>query len=221
MHMRSFLRALLLLAAASACAGSAFADVVYITDQLWVRLRATPTEDARTIHAGLPSGTELELLGHDLESGFSHVRMSDGREGWIPTQYLVTKPIAKDRLDVAERKLAEIQRGNTDLASQVDTLNRENVELRQHNEELTQQAEMARRAADASGETGSAPVILDPQSKVVAEMNGLLRREVDELVEQNQALQGAAEQRWMLTGVGLLAIGLAIGAFVTRRRRSW
>ncbi|MEE9254198.1 MAG: TIGR04211 family SH3 domain-containing protein [Pseudomonadales bacterium] len=216
--MRSLLCGTLLLFLVGSAAG---ADFVYITDELWVKLRATPTDDARILHAGLRSGTEFELLEHDLSAGYSRVRMTDGREGWIATQYLVTQPIASDLLGEAQRKLGDLERDNASLASEADTLSRENVELRQHNEELAAQAELAERSLETAMSIPSRVVRLDRQSKAVEEMNALLRREVDDLVRENQALADAAEPRWMLTGMGLLVLGIALGAFVMRRKRNW
>jgi SH3 domain protein len=217
MTYRFLCGALLLLLAGNAVAG----EFVYISDMLYVQLRATPTESANILHAGLRSGTELELLSTDLEAGFSHVRMNDGTEGWIPSQYLVAQPIASDRLDAAERKVADLERENSALNTKVDALSRENVQLRQRGEAVLAEAKEAKRAFEELQRISSSAVKLDRHNRAVNELNALLRREVDSLVTENQNLARASRQRWMLTGVGLLAIGIALGAFLMRRRRSW
>ena len=225
MQMRSFLCAALLLSLVGSAWG---AEIVYITDELWVMLRATPTDDADIIHGGLRSGTELELLEHDVAAGYTHVRMSDGSIGWIASQYLVAQPIASDRLDQAERKLADLTRANAGLvaenaglAANVDALGHENIELQRGTQELAARADEAERAIEAVTSVPARMATLGRGTQDVEEMNTLLRREVDDLVQENHALAVAAEQRWMLTGVGLLVLGVALGAFVARRKRGW
>ncbi|MCZ6870392.1 MAG: TIGR04211 family SH3 domain-containing protein [Gammaproteobacteria bacterium] len=218
MPVTSFLRGLALLLLTSSVFG---AELVFISDLLYVQLRAAPRDSARILHAGLRSGTELELLGTDLETGFSHVRMNDGTDGWIPSQYLVAQPIASDRLAATERRLANLQRENNELSTEVDTLSRENVELRQHTETLATEVIETTGALEELTSISSSSLKLDRQSTAVNELNALLRRQVDELVTENQALSVAAEQRWMLTGLGLLVLGIVLGLLVARRKRGW
>ena len=218
MPVTSFLRGLALLLLTSSVFG---AELVFISDLLYVQLRESPRDSARILHAGLRSGTELELLGTDLETGFSHVRMNDGTDGWIPSQYLVAQPIASDRLAATERRLADLQRENNELSTEVDTLSRENVELRQHTETLATEVIETTGALEELTSISSSSLKLDRQSTAVNELNALLRRQVDELVTENQALSVAAEQRWMLTGLGLLVLGIVLGLLVARRKRGW
>lgn len=218
MPVTSFLRGLVLLLTTSSVLG---AELVFISDLLYVQLRASPTDSARILHAGLRSGTELELLGTDLETGFSHVRMDDGTEGWIPSQYLVAQPVASDRLAATQRRLTDLQRKNNALSTEVDTLSRENVALRQHTETLAAEVIETTGALEELTSISSSSLKLDRQSTAVNDLNALLRREVEELVTENQALTVAAEQRWMLTGVGLLLLGIGLGLFAARRKRGW
>ena len=84
---------------------AALAETVYISDELTVPLRSGPSNGHRILHAGLPSGTQMEVLGEDEAAGFTQIRTTRGTEGWIRTQYLVREPIAKMRLAAAQREL--------------------------------------------------------------------------------------------------------------------
>ena len=67
--------------------------------------------------------------------------MANGTEGWIPTQYLSTQPVARDRLAAADRRVDSLEaqlktlrtkataRAN-DLAKQTDKLQTELAEVR-------------------------------------------------------------------------------------------
>jgi SH3 domain protein len=84
---------------------AAVGDVNYISDVVNVPLRSGPTNAYRIIHRGLPSGTQLTVLGTDEEAGFTKVRTVDGTEGWVTSQYLTGEPIARVKLAAAEKRL--------------------------------------------------------------------------------------------------------------------
>ncbi len=76
-----------------------FADEVYIRDILYVPLRGGESTKHRIIHRGIRSGTPLERLEINEQTGYTRVRTADGLEGWLQTQYLVDEPIASTQLD--------------------------------------------------------------------------------------------------------------------------
>ena len=72
---------------------------------IYVPLRGGQSSEDRVLHNGLRSGTRLELLTKNTETGNSLVRMENGKEGWIPNQYLIRQPIAADLLKEAKQRL--------------------------------------------------------------------------------------------------------------------
>ena len=103
--MRKVLLALLLVLGPA----SAFAATMYISDQLTVPLRRGPSSNHKIINAALPSGLALEVLGEDQAAGFTRVRTPNGTEGWVPTQYLVGQPIARERLAAAAKRIETLE----------------------------------------------------------------------------------------------------------------
>ncbi|HSN71639.1 MAG TPA: TIGR04211 family SH3 domain-containing protein, partial [Steroidobacteraceae bacterium] len=99
----------LLAALAMALAQPVYAETVFISDVLTVPLRSGPSLRHKILHAGLPSGTRLETLTEDPESGFTQVRLSDGTEGWVRSQYLTSDPIAKVQLAAANREIDNLR----------------------------------------------------------------------------------------------------------------
>ncbi len=88
---------------------SAFAATLYISDELTVPLRRGPSNGHKIINAALPSGLALEVLGEDSAAGFTQVRTPNGIEGWVPTQFLVNQPVAKDRLAAALKRVETLE----------------------------------------------------------------------------------------------------------------
>ena len=92
----------LLCLALGAWAGSACAETVYVTDVLRLGMHAAPDTSDKPFE-NLVSGTAVEVL--ERSSSYAHVRLADGREGWVKATYLVAeKPAAARILELeAER----------------------------------------------------------------------------------------------------------------------
>ena len=88
----------LLCLALGAWAGSAGAETVYVTDSLRLGLHAAADTSDRPFD-NLVSGMAVEVL--ERNSNYAHVRLADGREGWVKATFLVAeKPAAARVLDL-------------------------------------------------------------------------------------------------------------------------
>ena len=94
---------------ALASSAAAIADRVYVRDNLYVPLRGGQSSEHRILHRGLRSGTELERLETNEDSGYTRVRTEGGLEGWLQTQYLVEEPIAAMQLDDMKAQLEQLE----------------------------------------------------------------------------------------------------------------
>ncbi len=105
-----------LLALLLAASPGAFAKTAYIHDILRVDMRAGPTNGYKILNF-LPSGSKLEVL-EESEDGWSKVRYGS-QTGWIQAQYLTETPIARDQLEVANRRLKTLENENTELKTRL------------------------------------------------------------------------------------------------------
>jgi SH3 domain protein len=202
---------------------SAFAATMYTSDQLTVPLRRGPSNGHKIINAALPSGMALEVLGEDSASGFTQVRTPNGTEGWVPTQYLVDQPVAKDRLAVATKRIEtleaqlkstrenyqDVRGARTEVEGRASDLAKENQKL---------QAELAEiRRVSATALTQF------EENKQLKTDNESLQKQVTQLSEQVRSLERNAVLRWFLAGGGLVLLGLLLGAWIKSRpkRSSW
>ena len=85
-----------------------FADEAYIRDTLYVPLRGGESSEHRIIHRGIKSGTPLERLETNEQTGYTRVRTGKGLEGWLLTQYLVDEPIASTQLGIVKSELQSL-----------------------------------------------------------------------------------------------------------------
>lgn len=151
--------------------------VRYVSDELAVTLRRDRSGDSPAAGV-LMSGARVEVLESDSDSGYARVRTAEGREGWVLERYLKAQPIARDRLQHAERDRAEaeaalkqLQQDHARLKEEharatagrppaaPDELVRENATLRAAAEELQQENQRLRQQYDAERETQNTLVI--------------------------------------------------------------
>jgi len=197
------------------------AETVWISDEFTVPLRSGPSNEHRIIHRGLPSGTELQVLGVDAAAGYTHVRTAGDLDGWISSQYLVKEPIARIQLVNANNKIQALDKQLAQRNESLSELRSTSSEAASNGDRLAAQvaqleaelAELKRVSADAIGE--------HTRNQELNSLNERLRAEVEDLTEESQRLEDNTQQRWLLTG-GVLVIGglLAGVAIKARPRRS-
>jgi SH3 domain protein len=196
----------------SACCVPALAATMYVSDQFTVPLRRGPSTSYKILHAGLPSGTALEVLSEDAAAGFTQVRTSNGTEGWIPTQYLSAQPIARDRLAAADRR--------------VDSLEAQLKNLRQSDSranELGKQAEKLQAELAELRRISATSIANYEENKQLKASNEALQNQVTQLSERVRQFERNVMLRWLLAGGGLVLLGLLIGVLIKSRpkRSSW
>ncbi|HEY0684152.1 MAG TPA: TIGR04211 family SH3 domain-containing protein [Steroidobacter sp.] len=202
---------------------SAFAATMYISDELTVPLRRGPSNGHKIVNAALPSGLALEVLGEDKGSGFTQVRTPNGTEGWVPTQYLTGQPVAKDRLAAATKRVEtleaqlksvrdnyqDVRGARSEIEGRANDLAKENQKLQ------TELAEIRRVSATA--------ITQFEENKTLKADNASLQTQVTQLTEEVQDLKRNVMLRWLLSGGGLVLLGLVLGAWIKARpkRSTW
>jgi SH3 domain protein len=219
------------LAAALSCAiiavtalvtpGSALAETAYISDRLTVPLRSGPSNANRILHRGLPSGTRMEVLARNPDSDFVQIRTDRGTEGWLPAQYLVSEPIARDRLVAANRRIEELTSTISNQKQQLDALNSGKSASDQSVSQLSRQVKELEEELSEIKRISAGAIAQNETNKELTALNERLRSEVDELVATITALEDNVQERWLLIGGGLVLAGLILGlAIKARPRRS-
>lgn len=200
-------------------AETAPADTVYISDALTVPLRSGPSNAYRILHRGLPSGTQMHVLNRDEESGFTQIRTSRGTEGWIPTQYLVDQPIARERLLIANREIESLNALVKKRDTQLGSLNREKGQAQESSTRLQRQlTTMEKELADIK-QISAGAIDEHATNQRLVELNERLRNELASVALERNAAQDNAQQRWLLIGAGLLLLGLVLGVVIKARPR--
>ncbi len=193
------------------------ADKVFIRDTLYVPVRGGQSSEHRIIHQGLRSGTEVERLDSNEDTGFSRIRTERGLEGWIQSQYLVTEPIAEDLLQEYRDKLRTIEKeyelAQSDLQEQMD-LNGTSADriarLEESNnsldDELTRITELA-----------SNVISIDEQNEQLEQEREQLMQQLDDLAGRMNELKDTSDREWFLLGAVTILLGLLFGFAAGRK----
>ena len=190
---------------------------MYITDNIHVMVRTGPGID-RKIIAMPKTGNRVEVL-EELESGWSRVRLSDEKEGWMLSRYLSPGPPSRE-------VIATLKSENEIFKHQVKTLIEENTRFKREQNDLqkalskqTNTAKTLKRSYETlkseSSEFLSLKASYDKASRDLAARSDRLA----ELERKLGALQDAQTLRWFVVGAGVLLAGFIVGFIVRRPRR--
>lgn len=187
-----------------------FADEAYIRDTLYVPLRGGESSEHRIIHRGIKSGTPLERLETNEQTGYTRVRTGKGLEGWLLTQYLVDEPIASTQLHFVKSELQSL-----DTKHQQTLLSLK--EVKEARKVLADQNELLAEDLATITTLSANVVVIDEQNKRLSEERDVLLQKIKNLNELTNALSDDRAQQWFLRGAGVILIGLLFGFWLSRR----
>lgn len=193
------------------------ADTVYVRDTLYVPLRGGQSQEHRILHRGLRSGSALERLEENEETGYTRVRTDNGLEGWLQTQYLVTEPIAATRLETMQNRLDELEASHQQTLLRLREANETGETLSSNSSSLAAANTALQQELDELKALAADVIAINEENQRLNEKRATLQTEIDHLENRNSALQDNQTQRWFLTGGGTVLIGLLFGFWVGRR----
>ncbi|MDH3748307.1 MAG: TIGR04211 family SH3 domain-containing protein [Gammaproteobacteria bacterium] len=193
------------------------AESRWVSDEFEVMLRSGPST-SNAIQLMVSSGTELEILERDADTGYSRVRTPGGTEGWVLTRYLMSEPSAREQLQTLTGQLTNANSRGTTLNSQLaairaeyNTAQRRIKTLEGENQKLeTDLAEIKRTAANV--------LSINNQNKELREQLNAADISVDTLEHENRDLMGQTKRYWFMSGALVLVIGIILGLWLPRIR---
>ncbi len=184
---------------------------MFIDDTMFAPVRAGQGNQYRIIHQGLRSGTPVQVLEHNQDTGYSRIRFgTDEREGWILTRYLSTQPIAADRLAQANAELEQVRQQLANRESELSEARQELDQVDSTRQALEQElAEVSEELEHVLSISDDA-INLERRNTEMRETKQELQREVELLTTENQRLKDRRDSDFMLLGGGLVIAGILI-----------
>lgn len=213
--MKTLIR--ILMPAALLLAGAVSAEPAWVSDQFEITLRSGPST-SNAIQLMVGSGTRLEVLEREAESGYSRVRTPGGTEGWVLTRYLMSEPSAREQLTSLTSQLTSANTRGTSLDSQLkairaeyDAANRQIAALERDKAAVEKElADIRRTAANVLG--------INEQNKSLMEQLAAAQIRADTLEQENRALASQTTRYWFMAGALVLLVGVLLGIWLPRIR---
>lgn len=203
---------------------TAAADRVYVTDKAELIMRTGQSLEYKIVRV-LTSGTALEVLEENPETGYSRVRTMSGTEGWVLSRYLQTEPIAEQRLADTERELAQVKAERDELRRTKDTLGGESTKLTRQLRQATDENQRLTQELDRIKRTSSDVLAVDSENQSLKENVRRLEGELQLLQQENEVLKDHTARDWFMVGAGVVLLGMVIGLIIPkiswRKKSSW
>lgn len=214
---RSHLQGMILLCASFLASFSAQGETAWVSDQFEITLRTGPSSD-NAIQLVIDSGTRLDVLEIDADSGYSRVMTMGGTDGWVLSRYLMAEPTAREQLGTLTQQLTNVNPEGASMDSQLEAIRGAyDAATRQfsvlENEKSALQAEVddIRRAS--------------ANALAIASQNRSLQQQLIDaeirlsLIEQENANLGSETTRnWFVTGALVLFGGVLVGLILPRMK---
>ncbi len=206
---------LLVIALLSLISSFVFAQqTIYVSDVLYVPLRSGAGIEYRIINAAMKSGTQLTRVEQSEDQVWSKVKTQSGDEGWIRNQYLTEVMTSQLRLNLAETKLARIEKVNAELKAQNTTLSKENATLSREGKKVSSSKQRIANELDKLKQLSAGAVELDRNYQELLQKHEVTQTQRDSLMAENEQLKGDKSLTFMLYGAGILVLGIILAIVV-------
>jgi len=197
----------------------------YVTDQFQITLRSGESTTHKILRM-LPSGYKVDLISSNADSGYSLVRTEDGKEGYVLTRQLLEIPVARDRLEKAERRLNELLQEPGKLSAQLAAVQSKLDEVQQSHDSLAQEKAKLDGELESIRRTASDAIRISNERNELRKLVAQLTHQVEELKQENRELNNNSNQKWFMIGAGIIILGIVIGLILPhlrfqRRKSSW
>ncbi len=197
------------------------AETRYVSDELKINLRRGEGVGFKIVRT-VPSGSAVEVLQTNQESGYSQVRTQDGVVGYVLTRQLMSQPSAKARLAKAESERDKA----LEKAANAIQLEKERDQARAQFQQISKERDRLNSELEGIRRTSADSIRIAEERKALKEQVANLTWELENLKLQNLELQNDEAHDWFVLGAGVIIIGIVIGLILPRlsfrrRKKSW
>jgi SH3 domain protein len=217
MTNKSVLQIYYLLGFGVLASASALADPAWVSDQFEIMLRSGPST-SNAIQLMLTSGTRLEILEQDPESGYTKVKTEGGTEGWVLSRYLMSEPPAREQLEALTGQLTNANARGTSMTSQLNAIKGEYDSATRQIRALENERDRISRELAEIKRTAANVLAIDSRNKDLQQELTDAQIKASTLEEESQKLRSQQTRYWFMTGAAVLLVGMLLGLWLPRVR---
>jgi SH3 domain protein len=196
----------------------------YVTDSFEITLRSGPST-SNSIRQMLKSGQKLQLLEADAGTGYSKVKLDNGREGYVLNRYLDTQPSGRQRAAELEQQVGELKTTLDQMQQQQQNNEQQQQTSAARITQLSTQLDQTLNAYEQLQEQTRDTVGILDQNRSQRERIQFLEQEQQRLTAENTTLKDRSAMDWFMRGAGVSLVAFLLGIIVTRirwkKRDSW
>jgi SH3 domain protein len=196
---------------------SAAAESAWVSDQFEVTLRTGPST-SNAIQLMVESGTKLEVLAEDAESGYAQVRTGGGTEGWVLSRYLMNEASAREQLATLTQQLTSANAEGNSMGSQLGAIRAEYDGATKKIRQLEQDKASLQAQLDEITQKSANTLAIDRQNQNLQQQLTDAQIRVDMLEQENATLGGQTTRNWFITGALVLFCGVLLGLILPRMK---
>lgn len=196
---------------------SAFAEPAWVTDQFEITLRSGPST-SNAIKLSVSSGTRLEVLQRDADTGYTQVRTQGGTEGWVLTRYLMIEASAREQLENLTGQLTNATSRGSSLDSQLSAIKGEHDSANQRIASLEREKAGVEEELAEIRRTAANVLSINDQNKSLMDQLAAAQIRADTLEQENRVLAGQTTRYWFMAGGLVLLVGIVLGIWLPRIR---
>ena len=206
---------ILLLGACCVVSSASLAEPAWVSDQFEIMLRTGPSTD-NAIQLMIGSGTEVDVLEHDVDSGYTRVTTGGGTEGWVLSRYLVAEPGAREQLETLSRQLTDVNAEGASMNSQLGAIRNEYETAGQRINELEREKTALEEEVAEIRQASANALAIDRQNKDLQRQLTDTEIKVSLLEQENEDLGSQTTRNWFITGALVLFGGVLLGLILPR-----
>jgi SH3 domain protein len=192
------------------------ADTVYVSENFEVTMRTGPGTDHKIIDL-IQSGKALEMVEKGDE--WSHVRESNGKDGWVLNRYLTVNEPCSMVLDRVKQEYDGLGDKYKNLKQNFDQIQAQKNSIDANLSQSQQDRDKLKKAYDKLKKDSADYLTLKKHyEETTADLESEKTRSA-KLDEENLQMKRSHIIQWVLTGGGIMLIGFFIGLFSSSRRK--
>jgi len=204
---------------------TAQAQTRYITDEFKVTMRSGETAKHRVMQM-IKSGTPVTVLGVNKESGYSQVRTSSGKTGYILSRQLLNQPVAREQLASLQARIQLLESAPGELSSKLAKLSKEHDSLMQTHAALQTEKNAISQELDDLKRVSANAVEVARERKSLRKQVATMSHDLEDQQQEIRELKNSMAQRWFLIGGGVVLGGILLGLILPhlrmrKRKDSW